>query len=59
MTLAELLRLYGKGREAIGKVVKVGSVVGEVVAFERSGEVVLIRCRATGALRRGSVRNFV
>lgn len=56
MSLAELLRLHGAGADAIGKVIRIGNTVGEVKAFERSGEVVLVRCRQTGGLRRFKVR---
>jgi hypothetical protein len=59
MTLADLLRDHGVGPSAIGKVVKVGNTVGEVKAFERAGEIVLIRCRQTGDLRRFKVRMAV
>jgi hypothetical protein len=36
----------------IGKVVRVGQTIGEVVALEKNGEVVVIACRQTGDHRR-------
>lgn len=56
MTLTDLLRQHGFGADAIGKVIQVGATVGEVQAFERSGEIVVVRCRQTGGLRKFKVR---
>lgn len=56
MTLTDLLRQHGFGAGAIGKVIQVGATVGEVQAFERSGEVVVVRCRQTGDIRKFKVR---
>lgn len=56
LTLSDLIRRYGFGTDAIGKVVQVGTTVGEVRAFERSGEVIVVRCRRTGDLRKFKVR---
>jgi len=56
MTLVDLVRLHGIGPEAIGKVIQVGAIVGEVMQFERSGGVVVVRCRQTGGLRKFKVR---
>lgn len=55
-TLAELLRTHGFGKSAIGHTVQVGDTVGNVVAFERDGAVVVIRCLSTGALRKYRTR---
>ena len=56
MTLPELLKQFGATEQAIGKVIKIGPVVGSVVGFERGGEVIVLRCRDTGALRRFKTR---
>jgi hypothetical protein len=56
LSLTDLLQTHGVGDRALGMVVNIGEVVGQVVAFEKAGNVVVIRCRSTGALRRFKTR---
>jgi hypothetical protein len=56
LSLTDLLQKHGVGDRALGMVVNIGEVVGQVVAFEKAGNVVVIRCRSTGALRRFKTR---
>lgn len=56
LTLAELLSTHGFGKSAIGHTVRVGDTVGNVVAFERDGAIIVIRCMTTGALRKYRTR---
>lgn len=56
MTLPELVRQFGTKDGGIGKVIRIGPVVGSVEAFEKSGDVIVLRCRDTGMLRRFKTR---
>jgi hypothetical protein len=56
MSLADLLRTFGFGEAAVGKRVRVADTVGEVLAFERDGSVVVVRCMSTGSIRKYRTR---